>query len=87
MTDELVDWCDVAAVGVIAAARADIAADRTPVQWVLDECAFDLEVRHDVQSTAAALRDAYLAGKSDQPQAIRDAYASGVEAGRREATR
>jgi hypothetical protein len=37
------------------------------------------------ETVSSYLREAYLAGKADQPDAIRDAYNAGVESGHRDA--
>jgi hypothetical protein len=90
MADDYVDWADMMAVAMVARDWFDDFHEEHCVRALLahDRGAFTqgLSVyQPNADRIASALREAYLAGKADQPEAIRDAYASGVEAGRVEA--
>lgn len=62
MADELVDWADLKALGILAGERADAAIDSAPVRWVLELCDdhAGMERRHD--RIAQVLREAYVSG-------------------------
>lgn len=67
---DLVDWCDVAAVGALARAAWHLAEVEDPVRFTLEEISSSVEVDGIADEVAAALREAHEAGLRERIDVI-----------------